>query len=646
MARKKSVEIELDLQDRDAKRKLKDTANAVGDLEEALDESESAGKKMARAIEAAAGDMIEEIDATASAVQALERALGPDFDADPREVVADLKAIGLTAQDIEADADELATALRKSSDVKVHATEAGFSDLGQAVGSVREDTEKARDTMSGFIGGTVGELPGISEAMGPVSEGLGQLAEGALAGEVNFKQLALAGGAMAGVAVVLKKVQDRFARIAEYKAWETEQVESYSDALRDTDSVLEAVAKKLEDAGELTLQLGEGLFEFDMLPVLNRAGVGIDELSQLIAGGEDAITAYAAAMEAAGVDTDQYAGVVAVARQELGYLEEGQDAAAAATSFFGTETEDAAQAQEDAARRYEETTEALEGQTEALQESIDALEEQADAQLASADAAYAVTLAEYDFADAVADTAEALADGTQGTREHEEAAIELARSAQQVADAKVREAEETANASGSTLTATQRIDTMNASLISQASQLNGPQRQALIDHIAQVNGLPASKATEIAALIAAGDLEAAETALNGASRARQSTVKAEVDQAALNDAENRLNNLARRRGTGLDVRVGVRGRGGYREFAAGTPYTSAGTALVGEEGPEIVDLPPGANVQTARRTAELMRGGASPVGNRLTIVNNWPAGVRPDDVENAQRRYRRLQGPT
>ena len=156
MAKNNKIQIELD--HRDAKKKLKDLTKEIGSTEDALEDAGSAGKEMAQAMQRAADDIITEIEDTKRAVDALERALGPDFDADTRDVVADLKAIGLTAEDIETDADELAAAIRRIDDVKVSAEKAGFKDLNQVMGETR-DTGKASSAAIGGIGGSISSYP-------------------------------------------------------------------------------------------------------------------------------------------------------------------------------------------------------------------------------------------------------------------------------------------------------------------------------------------------------------------------------------------------------------------------------------------------------------------------------------------------------
>ncbi|MEA9986257.1 phage tail tape measure protein [Subtercola sp. RTI3] len=58
-----------------------------------------------------------------------------------------------------------------------------------------------------------------------------------------------------------------------------------------------------------------------------------------------------------------------------------------------------------------------------------------------------------------------------------------------------------------------------------------------------------------------------------------------------------------------------------QKFATGTNYAPGGTALVGEQGPEIVNLPRGSQVKTASQTRKALGGGASITIANLNINN-------------------------
>jgi hypothetical protein len=62
-----------------------------------------------------------------------------------------------------------------------------------------------------------------------------------------------------------------------------------------------------------------------------------------------------------------------------------------------------------------------------------------------------------------------------------------------------------------------------------------------------------------------------------------------------------------------------------QQFARGTDYAPGGMALVGEEGPEIMYVPRGAQIKTARETQQIMQGGGSRIdvgGINITLTGS------------------------
>lgn len=336
---KNQIDFKLNLESREAQRQLKDAAETAGDLGDEFDETESAGQAMARAIEQSTADMIDEIDRTKRAVDAMDEALG-DVDMDPRKVVADLKRVGLTAEDIEADADALADALRRAGDVEVHATAKGFDDVSQAVGRVGDEAGRAGDVATGAFGGMVGELHGVSGALGPVGEGLGQLAEGALDGSINVKSLVAAGAGMAALGYTVQQINGHFEKQAAIKAFRAEQVEAYEDALKDVDSTLDGVIAKLEDAGGVSVNIfGD---ELDLTPVLVKAGLTVEQFGEIVEGGAERLEEWKEAADDAGISGDVIQGVALAATSEIDALSEATEAAAVNAAFFATDVDKAA----------------------------------------------------------------------------------------------------------------------------------------------------------------------------------------------------------------------------------------------------------------------------------------------------------------
>jgi hypothetical protein len=81
-------------------------------------------------------------------------------------------------------------------------------------------------------------------------------------------------------------------------------------------------------------------------------------------------------------------------------------------------------------------------------------------------------------------------------------------------------------------------------------------------------------------------------------------------------------------------------------FAKGSSYTPEGMALVGEQGPELIQLPRGSKVMTAGQTRAIQSDApaeTSTINNNF--VFNMPRGTRAADVAAAVRRQTRIQGP-
>lgn len=154
-----------------------------------------------------------------------------------------------------------------------------------------------------------------------------------------------------------------------------------------------------------------------------------------------------------------------------------------------------------------------------------------------------------------------------------------------------------------------------------SEQLMIQQKQSVLDYVQKLGNVPPQKATEILTLVDQGQFMAAEAMLDQLTRDR--AIKLRVDTGQVQAA--------------LKLLPG-------QKYAAGTPSAAPGLALVGEEGPELVEMAGGETVHTADQTRRLL---TAPAASHVTTVHQYfPAGVRPDDVVRAQRRYERRNGQT
>jgi hypothetical protein len=282
-----------------------------------------------------------------------------------------------------------------------------------------------------------------------------------------------------------------------------------------------------------------------------------------------------------------------------------------------------------AQKRY---TDELNATTKAIQDDLAEQKLLTDAYATAADKTYAVENA-YGKLNA---THDGLAKAVQGA--HGDATKlalvyrQVALDAEALGQAQIALAEDQAAQAGTTVSATEKVDIMNAALLGQAATLNGPARQALLYHIALINGLPPEVTTFIDAQIKNGDLEGAAATINDWSKANTVAVKVGLDQASLQTVINNLAKLGDRAAQYQLVPLG----NGLRAFASGTSSAPGGLALVGEQGPEIVNLPAGSQVIPADKSSRMM------ADSRASIVQN----VTHTTIEPAVAAASAAAGPT
>ncbi|HQZ33833.1 MAG TPA: hypothetical protein PK020_05385 [Ilumatobacteraceae bacterium] len=180
---------------------LKKAGKEVGELGDDLDDTRTAAQRLADALDAETDDMIASIKGAVAASDSLGRALGPELaakigQANIDKMVGDLNRAGLSFDEIEADADRFAMSLRKvdaAADDLKRSTVGGLDDIDHKMGKVADSTDRSRSVMSGFAGSAATEIPGVTDQIGWLGEGVSQLTEGLAEGEVNLKGLVGAG---------------------------------------------------------------------------------------------------------------------------------------------------------------------------------------------------------------------------------------------------------------------------------------------------------------------------------------------------------------------------------------------------------------------------------------------------------------------
>ena len=512
----KKIPIDIDLNAREAQRAASELAKKIGEVDESLGEAESAGKQMARAISAQADEMISEIDATRRAVDALELALGDAVDGiDTTAVVADLKKVGLTADDIETDAKDLAEALKRAGEVRVHAADAGFTDLDQALGRTTENSRVA-STAIGGIGNSISELPGIG-SLGPVAESMGMLAENALEGEANLKSVVVAGGGLAALGITMGVISKAMSSMAETKAFNSKQVESFRDAIKEVGAGIGAVNEYFQQAEKITGWAG-GMGPFfektkDITDQLIDAGVSYEEwIAGVEAGGPalDLVTGKLEAQRAKMVDarneaqrngeaTVGYERAISDLGNAIEIASEVHDNYGKAVEDNTRRTEWMSEASKAATQTEEEATAARERAIETADKQRESIQGVIDATLALGDSSLAYRNQQADTSSTIAEASLVLADGQRSAEEHAQALRDMEGAAYAQAAAAVRQAEDQAKANGETLTAQEKAAIYRSELQTLSGYLTGPAKEAIDGHIARLDAIPETAATTITA---------------------------------------------------------------------------------------------------------------------------------------------------
>jgi len=118
-------------------------------------------------------------------------------------------------------------------------------------------------------------------------------------------------------------------------------------------------------------------------------------------------------------------------------------------------------------------------------------------------------------------------------------------------------------------------------------------------------------------------------------------INALIDQGKFAEAERMIALLVRRREFPIAPRV-VPG-GTTPKFATGTSSAPAGMALVGEQGPELVQFSGGERVIPAGQTRQML-GASTPAGGAGLTINMYGTSATPEQVVSAIRQYERRNG--
>lgn len=590
-------------------------------------------------------------------------------------------------------------------------------DASKKVGEVHREADQSRSVLANMVGNSTQDLGELGGVAGTAGVAIGQLGEYAVDGNIALGGLAKVAGPMLALGLAVKAVTDVTGRFADSAKRTKEDVDAWTEAIDAGGDAASNYAAKLKDAGKImadvtraqsgltnvvaeadshwyTTGIGVHLLADalgatadevkDITPLLAKAGISAQQFANAASDPQpiQMQAQLAAALRKTTLDADdqklillgvtqaqedyavaQKNGAVtqAVFGQAMGDTNEqlkagivAANAHATAMSHVSTELVSASDQASAAAGATQEFTDAIDDTVGKLNAEVDALNKEIDAATGSADAAIAAGDAHDDFVGAIQATIAAQKDGKKTTEDRTKAVKDERDALINSAKANSDLADKQAEASGTALTASQKVDGYNRSLIDNAAFATPAARRSAYEYLIQLNQIPEKQATEILADVDAGRLADANGKLNAASATRTAAIRAEADAATANRildqaAGTRIaiiraqvsgGAVTRNNGTGF-----VQNAGGG-DVAAGEPVWVGDKFGINSPSAEVFVPDVAGHVYNQSQIARHANGSPSaPVGgvtNNITI--NMPAGSDGRDVVKAIRQYERTAG--
>lgn len=357
----------------------KTAASSLASVEDGANDARTAAQRLAAAVDKTAAGLEADIEKSAAAARALSAALGPEMAErigrnGLQNLIRQFTRMGLTLDEVTAEAETLAVAVRRIDNLSVDNLNGELGKLDTNVSKVADGADRSRSVFANFAGNAAQEIPGITSAMGPLNTAVGQFVEYATEGNISLLGLAKAVGPIAAVSAGIALLVDNLQNAAETKAFNAEQVNAFRDAILEGANAATAFQDSIREVGKLetrvfdpdarfglsglTAKLGEtldivGAFinlpgigstiarifgkekTEDLTDELNRLGLNLQSVNRLVQGGRPVILAWADSLKSAGASSKDVDLVVQGLLQSSTNLQKAQLAAAATTQFLG-----------------------------------------------------------------------------------------------------------------------------------------------------------------------------------------------------------------------------------------------------------------------------------------------------------------------
>lgn len=607
----KKFTLDVEVVTKQAQQELKNASKEAKKLGENIDDTRTAGKKFADAMGDVADEIQKELGQARKASQQLEKALGPELTKALNEsgksvdnLVAEFHKAGLSYQDIEHDTEALAGAIRKMNTV----ADSVDDHVSKPIGHVAEKTDKATNALENFYGNAIQEVPGISDTFGPLNTAIGQVAEGIAAGEVGLGSLVAAAAPMAAIAggfMIVNGILNANKKAAEE---DKKIIELFKKAIiaagEDGSSVAHNLAKGWSDAGGVFVKVqkqiqmagaswGDSVIQTVSENVklddsLYKMGVTYEQFAQAVLNNGGDLKEWIKTVDTSKLSGDEFNNIISAGPELM--KDYGKSAEDVKKQLF-LQGQTASQAATD----NKALTDEWQKQTEYLAKLNDELTTNLGLIGSLESDTLKLNLSYDDLTTQIKDASKAVDDGKTSINEKKQAfekvGIALNDFAQQESDLADKQAIEQGYVKGS-----------------------GPYWEAYIKNLEKLQGqYPATK------------------------EQLQKFIDLIKNSPAVQELEFRIKTTSY---MGESARAGIpivlngpkipkKASGGF----------AGGTTLVGENGPELVDLPSGSFVHTANETSRMSNG---YIDNRNITVN--VSNMTPNDTALAITRYNKRAG--
>jgi hypothetical protein len=596
-----------------------------------------------------------QVTAAEADIKRLDKSLGNIKDKDKLDIVID-------ARDSASDRLEQAVKLRddlnaKKVEIQVDVSQTGrqaLTDLDDGLKGVRDNADQSRSVLANMAGNTAQDLGQVGGVAGSAGVALGQLAEYASEGNISMSNLAKTAGPLLGLAAAGLVVQKAMQGIAEAKAFRKEQVEDFSEALKEGGDQAANLRDRLREIGKIEYSKG-GPFggTGDATKSLQNLGVSVERLSQAVTGSKDDLDAFVGSLyETNGFTLESQIAVRALTQNYDDYQKALKQAEEANKIFTLTQGD-----VNNALDLFLQKKDPVAAFPAEFQRIADALKSGTNPAVADLDAVTkGLNITVEEAISAADDLATSQSEATEEARK-------LAAETLKVEAAEIRAAAEARNLALDQKEAAQaaaahryEFEQLQNTLANQSSLIGVQQQFNTLEDAAAAAmeaGTKGGREAEDAMLAYEQTLIATKQKV--ADYAKEvlglpadvvTDIVAELDPASgktLADVEATLLNLSKGVSVPINYVEGRRPISGA--YASGTDYNQlAGFYRVGENGPEDVYLPQGARVDNASQTRANRRGGGDTYVTNVQVTQNLPPGVRGSQVAAEARRYLRNNG--